>query len=258
MDTFNADRARLAKEVDRGLELYNSMDVMRNAIEQSLAVPGIEANTIIANCLEAASNSLLVAFDFDIQDTWTIAVFMAEQPSESDKVILRCVAHSRKINCDIKKARTWEAGVGIGGIAYSTGNENIIPDMSAPELGTVFNLGTHARDYDAERYRSIAAIPIRIGANPIPWGIAVATSDQKGHFSAGASDGVSTTEPIRAIAAMAALAVMATKVRDQNAVAATQQKSPALAPNAGDGNGTNSAGSPKVDLDQGTAGATQG
>jgi hypothetical protein len=28
------------KEVDRGLELYNSMDVMRGAVEQSLALPG--------------------------------------------------------------------------------------------------------------------------------------------------------------------------------------------------------------------------
>jgi hypothetical protein len=228
MDRFNADRARLAKEVGRGLELYNSIDVMRGAIEQSLALPAVPATTIIQTCLSAASNSLLVAFDFDIQDTWTIAVYMAEEPQESDKSILRCIAHIRKIACEIANARAWAAGVGVAGIAYSMGNEVIIPNMSAPELGTVFNLGTLARSYDDERYQSMAAIPIRVGASQVPWGVAVVTSDQQGHFSPEASDGVSTSEPIRAIAAMAALAVMATKVRDHS-TAPVERNSPAVA-----------------------------
>jgi hypothetical protein len=93
--------------------------------------------------------------------------------------------------------------------------------------------------------------PIRVGADPMLWGVAVATSDQVGHFSPEPSDGVSTTEPIRA-AAMAALAVMATRARDQNRPAIAQQRSPALAPNGEGGGGSNTAGSSKVEPDQGT------
>jgi hypothetical protein len=43
----------------------------------------------------------------------------------------------------------------------------------------------------------------------MPWGVAVATTDQPHHFNVDPADGVSTSEPIRAIAAMAALAVKA-------------------------------------------------
>ncbi len=36
---FQNSHARLNKAISRGLELYNSMDVMRGAIEQSLSIP---------------------------------------------------------------------------------------------------------------------------------------------------------------------------------------------------------------------------
>lgn len=209
MEKFNADRAFLRKEVGRGLELYNSMDVMRGAIEQSLGVQDISAAKIIQTCLAAARNSLLVAFDFGIEETWTICVFMAQPTPESDKINLRCIAHARKIECAIDEARVWAEGVGVAGVSYSMGNEIIIPDMTATELGTVFSLATNERSYDIERYRSMVAIPIRVGSNTTPWGVAVVTTDRPGHFSVEASDGVPTSEPIRAIAAMAALAVRA-------------------------------------------------
>jgi hypothetical protein len=85
MQEFESDQARLNKEVRRGLELYNSMDVMRGAIEQSLGLPDLTAAKIIQTCLAVASNSLLVAFDFAMEDTWTIAVFQAQKINESDK-----------------------------------------------------------------------------------------------------------------------------------------------------------------------------
>jgi hypothetical protein len=209
IELFNADRARLKKEIDRGLELYNSIDVMRGAIEQSLDVPGVTAKGIIQTSLISARNSLLVAFDFSIEDTWTICVFMAMPQKESDKVILKCIAQARKIECGIEVARQWPEGVGVAGVAYSMGNDITIPDVLAPELGTVFNLGSNVRDYDNKRYRSMVAVPIRPGDRKIPWGVAVVTTDKAKHFNLHPSDGVSTSEPIRAIAAMAALAVQA-------------------------------------------------
>jgi GAF domain-containing protein len=94
-------------------------------------------------------------------------------------------------------------------VAYSKANEIIIPDMFAPELGNAFELGDKARPYDRERYRSMAAIPIVVGGGTAPWGAAIATSSRPGHFHDEHVDGVATAEPIRAIAAMTALAVKA-------------------------------------------------
>jgi hypothetical protein len=68
MERFESTRLVLQQEIGRGLQLYNSMDVMRGAIEQSLDVPGVSASKIIQTCLTAAKNSLLVAFDFSIED----------------------------------------------------------------------------------------------------------------------------------------------------------------------------------------------
>ncbi|MDN3279498.1 hypothetical protein QWJ07_34895 [Frankia sp. RB7] len=195
------------KAITRGLHLYSSMDVMRGAIEQSLDLDDLQPQSIIQTCLSASSNSLLGAFDFSITDTWTICVYRATL--ESGSVLLRCIAHLRKIPCDLSEARSWPEGVGVAGFAYSMSKEIIINDMSAPEYATMFDLNSLKRDYDKARYASLVAVPINIGNNPKPWGVAVATCDQAGHFSSEPSYGVATTEPARALAAMSALAAKA-------------------------------------------------
>jgi hypothetical protein len=239
INRFNTDTARLKKEIRRGLELYNSMFVMRTSIQQFLDVGNLGSSEIIQTCLAAATNSLLVAFDFAADDTWTICVFAPRQPSESGNAILKCVAQARKINCDIEQAREWPAGVGVAGICYSTGNEIIIPDMAAPELGSTFTLGTNARSYDAERYRSMVAVPVRMGSDEIPWGVAVASSNKRHHFTDEPADGVSTCEPIRAIAAMAALAVKTVDAGERISPPATRRSRPrreaTATPRAADG-----------------------
>ncbi|HWM48666.1 MAG TPA: hypothetical protein VNR11_17315 [Xanthobacteraceae bacterium] len=210
IDELN-DHEEFDGAVTRGLDLYNSMDVMRGAIEQSLDLPDVAATSIVQTCLSAASNSLLGAFDFGIKDIWTVCVFMAQTEADSGKMILRCVAHLRKIPCELSEAREWPQGVGVAGIAYSMNHEIIIKDMSSPDAVAMFNLGTMARDYDKERYASMVAVPITVGTSPRPWGVAIATCDRPNHFSPEPSYGVATTEPVRAIAAMAALAVKASE-----------------------------------------------
>ena len=215
LDEVVEDFDRFDDAVTRGLDLYNSMDVMRGAIEQSLDLPDINAPSIIRTCLSAAENSLLGAFDFDIKDLWTICVFMAQREKESDKVVLRCVAHLRKIPCDLSATRAWPEGVGVAGIAYSMNKEIIIKDMTSPDTVALFDLRNMGRDYDKARYASMVAVPITVGTNPKPWGVAVATSDQNSHFSPEQSYGVATVEPVRAIAAMTALAVKAVQAANR-------------------------------------------
>lgn len=206
---FETNINLLNKEVRRGLELYNSIDVMRGFIEQSLGLPHVSVAGIIQNFLIGAQSSLHVAFNFEVGETWTVCIYEAQSDRESGKVILRCVAHDRTFQCELTEARIWQEGNGVVGVAYSKANEIVIPDMYAPELGTTFDLGKNARNHDRQRYHSMIAVPIMVGSNKIPWGVAVATSNQAHHFHDEPVDGVSTSEPIRAIAAMAALAVKA-------------------------------------------------
>jgi hypothetical protein len=229
LDQLIREQTQFDGAVTRGLDLYNSMDVMRGVIEQSLDLSNVPVETIIQNCLSAASNSLLGAFDFAVKEIWTICVFMAQKDRESGKVILRGIAHLRAIPCELSAARTWPEGVGVAGIAYSTKHELIIKDMSSDEAVAMFNLRDLGRAYDHERYASIAAVPITIGSNINPWGVAVATSDQAYHFSPEPSYGVGTVEPLRAIASMTALAAKASEA------AATWRPAASAASEAGDG-----------------------
>lgn len=48
-----------------------------------------------------------------------------------------------------------------------------------------------------------------VGGGKIPWGVVIATSNREDHFNDEPVDGVATSEPVRAIAAMAALAAKA-------------------------------------------------
>jgi hypothetical protein len=219
MEEFNADRTRLNKQVTRGLELYVAVDAMRGAIEQSLGLPGITIDRVIQTCLAVACNSLLVAFDFGIEDTWTICVFQAKKAQESDMATLHCIAHARKIQCELTDARTWQEGVGFAGVSYSMSNEIIIPDML--EQGTIFKIG-NPRPYDSDRYRSMVIVPIIVGPSKIRWGVAVVTSNRSYHFNNDPADGVRTSEPIRAIAAMTALAVQAMSCSEPGAAPQTQ------------------------------------
>src|SRR6202051_3307753 len=206
---FEANISWLNREVRRGLELYNSMAVMRSFIEQSLGLPDVSVGSIMQNCLTGAQSSLHVAFDFAIGDTWTICIYEAQNDKESGKVILRCVAHDRTIHCSIDEARVWQEGNGVVGVAYSNARQIIVPDMYAPELGTTFDLADNSRAHDKARYHSMAAVPVMVGGGKISWGVVAATSDRADHFNDEPVDGVATSEPVRAIAAMVALVVKA-------------------------------------------------
>jgi hypothetical protein len=116
-------------------------------------------------------------------------------------------AVSRSIDCEIDAARVWPEGVGAGGVALSRGQEVLVPDLQAPELGTLHQIGDLRREHDAMRYRSIAAVPILVAREKLPWGVVVATSDRAGHFGIDQGTGVRTAEASRALAGMVALGV---------------------------------------------------
>jgi hypothetical protein len=206
------------RNLRRATELYSAMNSMREVIEQT-------ANTrpddimLVQFLLAAGGRALMVASDFEISDHWTLLVYRTESAPEGPARQLRCVGGKRSIDCDLSEARLWPEGVGVGGVALSRGQEVLAPDLSKPELGTLYQSGALRRDHDAERYRSIAAVPIQIAGQKHPWGVVVATSDQANHFGVEQGPGVRTAEASRALAGMVALGV---GIRDATVPAAVE------------------------------------
>jgi hypothetical protein len=201
---------RAAEETRRAVELYTAMNEMRQVIAQAVHNPNVDTVKAIELCLQTARRSLLIAFGFELEGHWTLAIYIAEKNQRTNKDQLRLIAHERSIPCPIGDGRIWPEGVGVGGVAYAKAAEVIVPDLGASELGSVFNLGTLQKADDYDRYRSVAAVPISIEPASPPWGIAIATSDRPEHFGIGGKPGVQTAEALRALAGMVALAVKVT------------------------------------------------
>ena len=166
--------------------------------------PRLSRQAAIQACLDASERSLRLAFAFALEDHWTVSVYKADV-QRSRRTELACIANLRSVPCDVKNARRWPDGIGVTGIAYARGTEVVIPDLSAKELGSLHDVTALAKKEDGTRYRSVIGVPILIGSNNEKWGIVVATSDQPKHFSLDEQDGIKTTEPARAVAAMIAL-----------------------------------------------------
>jgi hypothetical protein len=200
--------------LDRSIALYQSLSEMRRIIERAV----VERQALIptlASMMEVTERLLPIAMGFKQSDQWTICIYRAQHDDESGRDELRCVAHTRAIRCGLGEARAWPEGVGASGIAYSHRREVIIPNMQAPGLAAVFNLGEYAKSYDQDRYRSLAAIPVRVDKQEKPWGIVIATNDQYDHFTSDEESGpAEATEPVKALAGMVALAVVVCEQRD--------------------------------------------
>lgn len=81
--------------------------------------------------------------------------------------------------------------------------------MRDPGLAIIFDVGLNRRDYDRDRYVSMVAVPIKVGRETKPWGVVTVTTDRPNHFNLDVGNRVTTSEPARAVAAMAGLAIKA-------------------------------------------------
>jgi hypothetical protein len=197
----------LNEDLQSALKLYQSMAEMRRVLERSVA-SGASLSAIISAFNTTTARTLRIALQFEQADRWTVCVYQA-RPIEGDpsRSELSCVAHNRAIDCDVREARTFPEGVGGAGLAFLRNHEVIVPDLLAEGLESVFDLREHSKSYDADRYRSIAAVPVQVDGRSRPWGVVVATNDREGHFTTDVEEGFDTSEPVRMFAGMIALAV---------------------------------------------------
>jgi hypothetical protein len=199
----------------RMAQTYQLALTMRGAIEQSAvgAAGGIDG--LVTTLFTLAARPLQIAIAFAQADRWTLGVYKAVPSKMANKAELKCIAQKRAIECNIDESRVWPEGVGIAGIAYLNAREIVLPDLQAEGMRAIFGPKGHTREYDAERYVSMVAVPIKVVGQDRPWGVVVATSDRAGHFSAESSPGLKTDEPVRTLAAFIALAVAMGEARDR-------------------------------------------
>lgn len=191
----------------RATHLYNAMSQMRGVLEQVLASSLRDEAAIIETLMKVSKRSLVLAMGFEQAHQWTICLYKAEFDDALRRTFLNCVSHNRAIECSVGEARRWPEGVGVSGVAFASRQEVIVPDLNDLGLGTTFELGSLRKDYDASRYRSLAAVPVVVNRDETPWGVVIATSDQPHHFYTGERSGVRAAEGVRALAGMVALAI---------------------------------------------------
>lgn len=193
-------------DVDRASHLLVASNMLRGYVEHICSVDYARSeDELISSMFSMAGRSISLAMGLSGNNEWTLCAYKAHpHPGGKDK--LRLVDHARAIACDKSTAREWEEGVGVAGICYSTEREIVVPHLQSEGVGSLFNVGTRQRDYDALRYQSIVAVPIQVDNLPRPWGVVTATSDRDHHFEPDAP-GIQFAEGARVLAGYIALAI---------------------------------------------------
>jgi len=191
----------------RTAELYSALTTMCSVIQATMLSGTEDETKVIDTLLTANERSLKIAAGFTLERHWTLCVYRAERDLETNRTMLRCVASIRSVPCDVRLARRWPEGVGVGGSAYATGEEVVTPDLWAQ--GVQAPTSDLIRPDDRSRYGSMAAVPIKVRANHRPWGVVVATNSEKGFFSNMPGPGAKTItlEVPRSVAGLVSLAV---------------------------------------------------
>jgi hypothetical protein len=200
------------KQLERANHLYLAIMVMRESIEQTILSAKRDIQNIVDDLMFLAERPLSIALGIDQSDEWVIAVYKAELDS-SGQYVLRCIQHARAIKCKIEEARVWPSGVGAAGQAFAMSSEIVVPDLASEDLGTIFHLnGPLGRNHDFSKYRSMAAVPIRVSDASIPWGVVVGTCNRARHFDLFEDDEESGVQPIEAVKALAGMVALAVSV----------------------------------------------
>jgi hypothetical protein len=196
----------LQTDIDRATNLYFTLFSMRNALEQvELKSDDPEAEVTRA-LFRAALDHLPRALGFETRHFWTVGVYRASVGTDGETELVLVEQH-RSIQCDIAKARKWKPGTGFAGISFTNSKELILDDANHETVRMMAaGANLNSRQGDDEKYVSFAVSPILVNGDKMPWGVAIATSNQAGHFRID-QVGVQAAECVRALSGMVALGV---------------------------------------------------
>jgi hypothetical protein len=174
--------------------------------------------------LESAERVLLAAMRVTGGERWTISIYV---PNGQQLVRIAATCADRP---DAKnKGRPWMVGQGFVGAAFQSNREIVLGNAQTPDIIAILNVPEPNRSVaDASRYRSVAAIPVRVGEiKDPPWGVVIATSNVQGRFDVVQGSGSLSADAVRifglAVALIASCGHMASD--DISAAAAPKPQS---------------------------------
>jgi hypothetical protein len=191
----------------RRVHRLTALASMREMIEQSLA-NGLGIEPAACATLDVASFDIVGAIGFEAGEYWTLSVFEIDA---SEAQAFRIAADWVDRAGAQSDGRSWEIGEGYTGVSWRDGAEVIEADTAAPAAVRRYVVpALKAKSYDETRYRSVACIPIRTGADRKIWGFVTATSDTIGRFKdEPPGSEVQAVDMVRDIAGMIALLAVA-------------------------------------------------
>ncbi|MEM7780711.1 MAG: hypothetical protein AAF697_10000 [Pseudomonadota bacterium] len=207
-----ANRKALDK---RRIAFREASDAMGESLEQSLLNSESDLDAAIEFMLENAEPMLAEAIGFDTQEKWAISVFSKTGVGRSTRMSPSAGIRSKMLPKQ-KEPRKWPKGYGLVGVVWQTRRYAVIPDYSDPRVAEDYPLTEGlVRSYDAERYASMAGLPVLVGPDQKLWGVVAGSSDVTGRFVRAPDDKKSqAVDTIRLVSKSIALAVAAFEVRN--------------------------------------------
>jgi len=211
------------REVSEGLRsLYIIYSTARGLLERAVTDRVTDEEKLIQELLSQTKTDLLLSLGFERNHTWTICVYRGLRDDSDGYYYLSVVADERSIPCERNNARRWREGIGVGGMAFAKINEVVAPDILDEAAISLFALSDSVmKPDDLDRYRSMFAVPISVNSSTRPWGVVLASCNERYHFEpnedphTNASNTLSVKEPIRAIAGLVAFAVAICRANDR-------------------------------------------
>jgi hypothetical protein len=164
-----------------------ALEVLLQSVETALLDAKKTTAQRIQATLDVACAPLVLAFGVK-DDDWTISVFTREDATEE---MVRIAWRWQDQASSARDQRRWKKKQGYTGAAWAQNRAIYEADTSLPEAKARYEVPPEkliGRDNasgipaDEVRYRSIAALPVRLGSDDEPYGILVVTSDHVGRF----------------------------------------------------------------------------
>ncbi|WP_143736877.1 hypothetical protein [Erythrobacter tepidarius] len=196
-------RQSAAEALDtRRLALLDANRVMRETLEQALLFDDADLISTLELMVDTSLSHLLVSVGFSQEEAWVLSIFQVQ----GDELV-RVVARRAKRADEKKESRRWKKNEGIVGAAWARENVVIVADgqddLTADELKVPTGL---QHPDDKERYRSMGAVPIRLGDPAEIWGVVAFSSDRAGRFKRAPNDRQEqAVDTVRLVAHMTAL-----------------------------------------------------
>lgn len=141
-------------------------------------------------------------------EAWNFSIYLYDRDSDT----LRCAVCRRPSRAEEEaQHRDWKPGKGHTGLAWQWARELVVSDSGKPEVEAIFAASEDQRkDGDSDRYRSLAALPIRMQGED-PKGVLVATSDRVNRYRprGQADSGIDNVEPLRVLSTSLAMVLHA-------------------------------------------------